>query len=384
MTNNILNDNNINLAKNICEIGKDFIREIEEFELFIEKIIGKPDGYTLTSFTNDNYTIINKSNLLNSFGDSDVNNTNISFSLIGKGISIDNYILEQLVDKNCGNRKYPSVYDLVYTIFDNNSIEDRLDKDPVFIQKINSLKKNSIDFNQVDSLYSQELKMLKYLSNNNNFNKEPFTNKEWLLKQAQTQIGHYSELRHDNVLYLRESFGGCCQCYHPDLMVEPVLDFWKEFLKLIEMMKRLDKNNKKLLKFEKILLKLIIFSENLVNNKSQDEKIVEELKSIITQHYGSGGEYYDGWYPSLFIDEKDFTKISPEVSSLFTGVPDDRDNGGIIHLGTGNPQLMYIIYNNKVFLGPTYSSYQFKTEYTERLNDDEWTNKITNYKKLEF
>ncbi len=51
------------------------------------------------------------------------------------------------------------------------------------------------------------------------------------------------------------------------------------------------------------------------------------------------------------------------MSSFFTGVPDIRDAGGICHLGNGNPQLMYIVVNNAVYIGPVYEVYSERTPY---------------------
>ncbi len=49
------------------------------------------------------------------------------------------------------------------------------------------------------------------------------------------------------------------------------------------------------------------------------------------------------------------------------------DKGGIIHLATGEVQLGYFIVEKlgkkKIYLGPVYSFYEFKTEYEKRYND---------------
>ncbi len=41
------------------------------------------------------------------------------------------------------------------------------------------------------------------------------------------------------MLYLEECMGGGLCCEYADIMIEPCLEFWKEFLKLVEMMKEL-------------------------------------------------------------------------------------------------------------------------------------------------
>lgn len=103
---------------------------------------------------------------------------------------------------------------------------------------------------------------------------------------------------------------------------------------------------------------------------------------------GSGNPEYDGWYIKLFKYQEDAFNFKPEVSSMFTGVDDERGPGGIIHLGIGETQMMYLLVKdyitgeNKIFLGPVYSSYEFKTDYNTRLNDDDWKQTYKSYNPL--
>lgn len=126
------------------------------------------------------------------------------------------------------------------------------------------MKLNSEEF-KVKSLYDQELVMLKALSIKPNL--EPFNSDAWLKKQLQTQIGHYSEIRHDNVLYLEECDGMCLMCEYADIMIEPCLEFWKEFLKLVETMKKLFRPSSRINNFSDIVKKFIVFTECFLNGK---------------------------------------------------------------------------------------------------------------------
>lgn len=80
--------------------------------------------------------------------------------------------------------------------------------------------------------------------------------------------------------------------------------------------------------------------------------------------------------------------MANEVGSYFTGVSDERGSGGIIHLGTGPCKMMYLMitnprtYEKKVMMGPTYSVYEEITDYSTRLNDDEWGNQYDKFNPL--
>ena len=91
----------------------------------------------------------------------------------------------------------------------------------------------------------------------------------------------------------------------------------------------------------------------------------------------------------MFHSSDDAEKYCPETSSFFTAPDDDRGKGGILNLGTGEAQTLYVLVNDpitherKIFLGPVYSSYYFKTDYNDRLNDEDWKKRIKNHKQFD-
>ena len=179
-------------------------------------------------------------------------------------------------------------------------------------------------------------------------------------------------------------------------MIEPVPTFWNEFLNLIQMMKMLleGKNKKEfniLNNFEIIINKFLKYLDQYLNKKKVDKELIEELKAIISiKNYGSGSPSYGGWYVNLFESDDTALEFTPEVSSMFTGSSDLRDGGGIVHLGNGPVQVMYILVKDyitnedKIFMGPVYSTYEFITDIGTRLNDEEWKKEYKNYQSLNF
>ncbi|QKF94667.1 DUF3160 protein [Fadolivirus algeromassiliense] len=438
--------NAIVLASLISKVGERNLVQLNAFQKFVEKIIGQSDGYTINEFlavmndfvpssnnVNDSFNWIlsnapqltelvlpqlTKKGKLTKFGDTDVHSTATSFSIIGKGNQIDNLVIQKMIDKQFVDdngytpmRKFTSVFDLVYTLFDNKSVE------PLIQHRMNNVQFNGRDgyhynnhlFNTIKecenhefdhTIYSQELKMLRALTQDRRLAEQtgifPFYNEHWGRKQAQAQIGHYCEMRHDNVLYLDEVCGARCECEHPDLMIEPVPTFWKEMLTLIHMMKELLGGvNKRemsiLINFEKIITNFLVYLDCYLNNKPINETLVNELKSIVKMEYrGSGGPDYDGWYMRLFHSDEIALELKPEISSMMTAVDDDRGPGGIVHLGTGPCQLMYVLVRDgrtgeqKILLGPSYTTYEVITDYNTRLNDEEWKQQYKNYSPLQF
>jgi hypothetical protein len=335
-------------------------------------------------------------------------------------------------DDNCPMRKFTTVFDLVYTLFNNNSVE------PILTDKMINVTNSQRDghiyhkhlaklndycntkfINTKDTkdtpLYFAELRMLRALVADKKVfadnNLTPFNTKAFELKQAQTQVGHYSELRHDNVLYLEEVCGSHCDCEYPDIMVEPVNTFWKEMLNVVEKFITFSKKyendypslkhsqSAQILDKFKEMLEIFIEHTNLyINNKKIDMQsdMMKKLSTIVkAEYHGSGGPSYGGWYMNLFYSDDDALDFNPEIASMFTGVTDDRGDGGIVHIGTGPTQLLYTITQNpnyttdkdkepRVFVGPVYSTYEFITDYGTRLNDAEWKNRHNQYKKIKY
>jgi hypothetical protein len=342
------------------------------------------------------------------FGMVDGDEPTVCFSVINKGVQFDNEIIAQLVDDKlilddgyCPNRKDPSVLDLMYTLFNNDSVLQRIDNDMVsfgsYYDHLQALKELCVNHVFDDTLYGQELKMLMALTADvdtwDELNMKPFNGKAMLEKLSGDQLGHYAELRHDNVLYLDENCGMRCLCQHPDLMVEPVVTCWKEMLKLVGMFKALactDIDKKIINSFETVIGKLLKFLKLQMSGEI-DEKLMEELMCICKQESrGSGSSEYNGWYFSLFHDKEDALKVKPEVSTFYTSVDDVRGPGNISTLGTGSCKMVY--YHvvdekrgiDKIMLGPTYGVYSFVTGYNDRLNDDDFAKRIGEFSQFEL
>lgn len=462
--NNVKNEYNAGLilATMLAKLAEPIKNDVIIIEKFVHTIIGKPDGYSLSSFLDEinniiprfdnleeTYNWIKKEDNINRIKLSSSNNCKVSkfgdtftnkifdeiidktdneikssFSIIGKGLSIDTIILKKLVDDEfqentlTGPRKYPSIFDLVYVLFNNDSAMELAKKrmncnhfcgDEICFVKDSEFKfRDGYDYeeyliklhNEIEiktktkSLWDQKLTMIKSLTSDKKYLESkglyPFYTHSWDLKQAQTQIGHYSDIRHDNVLYVYEGSGVMMLCEYPDLLVEPSISFWNEYYNTLLLLETLidpeDIEALNILKnFKNITLKIKEFVNCYVNGINPNEILVSELKSIISiEHFGSGSPSYGGWYVKLFYDKNESTEYKPEVCSIFTAPPDERDSGGIVHLGTGSVNLMYVVANNKIFLGPTYSTYEIITDYNKRYNDDEWKKECYKYFPLDF
>lgn len=420
------NTNGLMLTSILTKVAEAHVTQIDEFQTFMGKIIGQGDGYSIKNFlelinkhipqlslddsisfilSNSDQLLTNvlsedlKVSTLTKFGDRDGDDKSISFALINKGNPVDNEVISKFVDNellddnsNCPKRKFPSIFDLVYTLFGNSSVisqvKQRLPRGN-YDNHLQGMKEKYENHFFDNTCYAQELKTMKALTVDR-LNIKPFNTESWGKKQAIAQIGHYAELRRDNCLYVEEVCGMMCECEYPDLMIEPVLTFWKEMLNLVLMMKSLlsglNTRDKYILdNFEEVLNKFILVTENYLSGTKTDPEIMESLKTICNAIYGgSGGPSFDGWYMSLFHDPEGTLEVKPECGTWFTAPDDDRGAGGIETLGTNGSNLLYIVVDNKVYLGPTYNAYSFRTAYSDKLNDEAFAARINEFTSLSF
>jgi hypothetical protein len=50
----------------------------------------------------------------------------------------------------------------------------------------------------------------------------------WAMKQTNTQMASWTQLRHDTILYVKQSYTEGATCYYPAGFVEPVVPFWAQ------------------------------------------------------------------------------------------------------------------------------------------------------------
>jgi hypothetical protein len=215
---------------------------------------------------------------------------------------------------------------------------------------------------------------------------------QWQRKQLHTTLASWSELRHNTILYAKQSYGGSAVCEYPEGYVEPYPDF---FTALADLTRRistyiqsndLDPPDEKLARnlrrwrkqvteffdgFAKTMARLesIARKELQAQALNADEK--KFLKDVIVEKHFMGCvpvTYYTGWYPKLIYGEP--MEREPTVADVHT----DPENGNFLEEGVGDARYLIIAIDNQqdraVYVGPAYSYYEFTSG--TRLTDEQW------------
>jgi len=245
-------------------------------------------------------------------------------------------------------------------------------------KQLNELKSEFAAFNSADwnrNLYWSWLYTLKPLLTEFGEGYPTFMNtKAWRNKALQTSLASWTELRHDTILYAKQSYTpvlkGMPQPPKPVVgYVEPVPEFYARLLALTEMTEKglvdLDVLNEtekdRLHNLGGILERLMNLSKAELENEALTEYDYEfimdfgaNLDYVVTGVYAKGKE-----------------------TTIVADVHTDCNTGMVLEEGVGYVDLIlvaYIVPDGRIIVGagPVLSYYEFKHPMDDRLTDDKW------------
>lgn len=210
-------------------------------------------------------------------------------------------------------------------------------------------------------------------------------------QKMNTQLAAWAQLRHDNLLYAKQSYTGGTTCSFPYSFVEPFPDFYRTLQNFAQQAQ----SNFSAVNFADLNLKdrilnyfsgmagtmdtLAAIAEKQLNRTQLDPAEVNFLKSMLFQPQMCG-EPLSGWYPKLFYRHPDdCAEMDVVVADVHTAPTDAAGNpvGHVLHAGTGPLDLGIFIAECSdgtpmAYIGPVMSYYEHVTVNFKRLTDEEW------------
>jgi len=251
-------------------------------------------------------------------------------------------------------------------------------KNTSYQQQLDSLKHEFDQFNVTDwnrNLYWSWLYTLKPLLKDYPAGYPTFMQTTaWQDKELQTALASCTELRHDTILYAKQSYtptlkGMPLQPKPVHGYVEPVPEFYSRLLALTAMtengLAELDvleqKHRDRLINLESILDRLIEISTKELENQDLTEADYEFIRTF--------GENLDAIVAGVDTEGKQTTIVAD--------VHTDTNTETVLEEGVGNVDLILVAYKQPdgqivVGAGPVLSYYEFKQPMDDRLTDDKW------------
>jgi len=213
----------------------------------------------------------------------------------------------------------------------------------------------------------------------------------WQLKMN-TQLAAWAQLRHDNLLYAKQSYTAGVVCEYPETYIEPVPEFYGAIGAFADHAARIfgdpspmsdDLENR----LRRYFGEMSTIADTLasVAQKELDGVAVtpEEklfLQTVLYDEPVGCAPVYLGWYSRLYYTgEEGLFKQDLVVADVHTQPTDAAGSpvGHVLHAGTGPLDMAVLIADlphreNVAFIGPVMSYYEHVTLGFERLTDEEW------------
>jgi hypothetical protein len=334
----------------------------------------------------------------------------VSFKLLGQKFLIDSYVLSEvvydriIVDNKKIYRGLPDPLDVMAVMGNEDAIFLLVDEleEYKYAYKVSSLK-YLVDAYDEDfweqSLYNTWMAAIRELNPPSSSANLPYfmQTTAWHQEKLNTQLTSWAELRHDNILYGKQSYTGGTACSYPYTYIEPYPDFYARlqlFAKnaatfLAGIFDGEDFQSKTMIiDYYTRYAEIMEIFEEIVKKElagvAINETEITFLKTMINSYMASG-PMITGWFTDFFFDINKGLNWDFVVADVHTQPTDQAGNvvGHVLHVGNGYINSGVFLAPNPTnpdqlmaFAGPVSSFHYEVTSNFKRLTDQKWEEKF--------
>lgn len=327
------------------------------------------------------------------------------FQLFGQSFVIDSFVLSKVVfDSIIHNGKkverwMPTGMDVAFALGNDATVplvESEMDQYP-YAANLRASRQFVAQQPPAfwhDNLYNIWLGAIRTLDRD--LTNEPhvpqvFRTRTWQYKQLQTQLASWAELRHDTVLYAKQSMTAQNSCEYPSGYVEPYPEFFAQIKSFAEEAARRFRSaeltpirqnryddRQPVGEFFDNMAVTVGKLESLARKELAAEPFTESEQEWLKQAMQveecfSGGATFTGWYPKLFYSGKArCADWQPTIVDVHT----DPNRKEVLEEGVGSAEFLVVAIEGhdvgRIYVGPAYSYYEFTQPAEDRLTDDTW------------
>lgn len=336
-----------------------------------------------------------------------------AFQLFGQRYTLDSHVFSNVVfDRVQGGavkRMMPSPLDAAYAAFGNDQAASLLQgelKTFNYAPDLESMRILADDHGASywdGSLYTLWLSSIRSLSPGDDIKMGASSglpavarSEAWGRRLLNTQLASWAELRHDTLLYAKQSYTGGAACEFPDAYVDPYPAFYAQIARYAErgdaLTAELDFGNNgalkaslhehflRLRKVATTLHQMALAQRSGAPFSAEQMAFVNDAVVIKTEHQGCADvTTASGWYPGLFLGGSDDALLyDPTIADVHTQPTDEVGNpvGRVLHVGTDGPRRMIVVVDTcsgpRAYAGLASSYHEHVTQDFSRLSDSEW------------
>jgi hypothetical protein len=221
----------------------------------------------------------------------------------------------------------------------------------------------------------------------------------WGRRILQTQLASWAQLRHDTLLYAKQSYTIGITCEFPDAYVEPNPAFFARIeafasagaaavaalppdpgsnlsylaASVVEYFDRLRQASG--------ILRAM--AEHQATGTPHSPEHLAFINRAVNVYQGCGGPPgISGWYADLFFNGA-VADFDPTIADVHTQPSDEGGElvGKVLHVGTGYPRLMVMTVETcagpRAYAGVVFAYHELVTGQFERLTDADWASRLT-------
>ena len=322
-----------------------------------------------------------------------------AFLLLGQRFVIDSYVTGNVVydkimfENMKVRRMLPSTLDVLFAI-GNDAAAQLLQPELARYKYASNLAavRYLVDSYESDfwsgSLYNGWLSMIRNLSPPANRGPLPpfMRTAAWWQKEMNTQLASWAQLRHDNLLYAKQSYTAGVSCSFPESYVEPVPAFYRALSTFADMaVQRFAAMGSNTVRMYFAHMKGVADTLETIASKTLSKTSLTSaernfLKGMLILPDHVCGAPYNGWYPRLYYrGDQDSFKKDIVVADIHTAPTDENGYpvGWVLHAGTGALDMAILAAETPeghftAFVGPVLSYYERLATGFKRLTDEEW------------
>ena len=330
-----------------------------------------------------------------------------AFMLFGQRFVIDSYVTSSVVydrishDGNAVFRMLPKTLDVLFALGNDAAaqlLEPELEQfhyAPNMAALRYLVESYEEDFWQ-QSLYNGWLNTIRSLNPPSAEDREQLPafmqTAAWWQEKMNTQLAAWAQLRHDNLLYAKQSYTGVPGCSFPFSYVEPIPAFYEAVSSFAR-----DASEK----FNALPIggnlqvgaitdyfdylagvndTLAVIAQKELDGTVFSEEEATFLRRVIYFKDMVCYQGLDGWYARLFYgDTEAISKPDMVVADIHTSPADENGSivGWVLHVGTGPINMAVVTAEvpgegQVAFVGPVMSYYEHLSTGFERLTDEVW------------
>jgi hypothetical protein len=329
-----------------------------------------------------------------------------SFLLFGQRYTVDSHTFVNVTYNRIAERLMPEPLDAAFAALGNSAalplLADEFDNTG-YVQGL-ARTRALVDAHEPayweGSLYTRWLGALRSLSPQSGTELPGIVpTAAWHKRVLSAQLGSWAELRHDTILYVKQSYSAGPSCEFPDAYVDPYPEFYARlgaFAGAAEVLAEDLPSGAARVKdyvrawsanFRGVTANLQKMAENQVTGAEHSPELLAFINDAVKWDETAicGSTVYSnfaGWYLKLYLQPEQGLEYDPVIADVHTQPRDAAGNevGRVLHVGVGGPRLMVVTANTctgpRAYVGLATSYAELITERYQRLNDEQWAEKI--------